>query len=79
MHMHKSEIATAEGITLSESNMETDGSLVGPAAFKAVVRRAERLGCVRFAHVSAIEFEKGCPIVGGPSALWSTLWGVDAS
>lgn len=27
--------------------------LVGPAAFKAVVRRAERLGCVRFAHVSA--------------------------
>lgn len=28
--------------------------LVGPAAFKAVVRRAERLGCVRFARVSAI-------------------------
>ena len=27
--------------------------LVGPAAFKAVVRRAERLGCVRFARISA--------------------------
>ena len=27
--------------------------LVGPAAFKAVVRRAERLGCVRFACISA--------------------------
>ncbi len=26
---------------------------MAPAAFKAVVRRAERLGCVRFAHVSA--------------------------
>ena len=24
-----------------------------PAAFKAVVRRAERLGCVRFARISA--------------------------
>ena len=34
--------------------METDGSLVGPAAFKAVARREERLGCVRFAHASAI-------------------------
>ena len=29
--------------------------LVGPAAFKAVVRRAERLGCVRFARISAKE------------------------
>lgn len=29
--------------------------LVGPAAFKAVVRRAERLGCVRFACISATE------------------------
>jgi hypothetical protein len=27
---------------------------VGPAAFKAVARRAERLGCVRFAYISAI-------------------------
>ena len=27
--------------------------LVGSAAFKAVVRRAERLGCVRFARISA--------------------------
>lgn len=27
--------------------------LVAPAAFKAVVRRAERLGCVRFARISA--------------------------
>ena len=27
--------------------------LVGPTAFKAAVRRAERLGCVRFAHISA--------------------------
>ena len=27
--------------------------LVGPAAFKAVVRRAERLGCVRFTRISA--------------------------
>ena len=35
--------------------MNGDGwVLVGPAAFKAVVRRAERLGCVRFAYVSAI-------------------------
>lgn len=33
---------------------ETDGFLVGPAAFKAVARYAECLGCVRFAHVSAI-------------------------
>ena len=33
--------------------------LVGPAAFKAVVRRAERLGCVRFARVSAIYDAKG--------------------
>ena len=33
--------------------------LVGPAAFKAVVRRAERLGCVRFARVSATEDAKG--------------------
>ena len=29
--------------------------LVGPTAFKAVVRRAERLGCVRFACISATE------------------------
>ena len=29
--------------------------LVGPTAFKAVVRRAERLGCVRFARISAKE------------------------
>ncbi len=27
--------------------------LVAPAAFKAVARRAERLGCVRFARISA--------------------------
>ena len=27
--------------------------LVGPTAFKAAVRRAERLGCVRFARISA--------------------------
>ena len=30
-----------------------DGILVDPAAFKAVVGRAERPGCVRFAHISA--------------------------
>ena len=32
---------------------EMDGILVDPAAFKAVVGRAERPGCVRFAHISA--------------------------
>ena len=31
--------------------------LVGPAAFKAVVRRAERLGCVRFARISATDYQ----------------------
>ncbi len=30
-----------------------NGFLVDPAAFKAVARRAERLGCVRFARISA--------------------------
>ena len=30
-------------------------ALVGPAAFKAVVGRAERLGCVRFARISAMK------------------------
>ena len=34
--------------------MGTDGVLVGPAAFKAVMGRAERPRCVRFAHVSAM-------------------------
>lgn len=33
--------------------LETGGFLVDPAAFKAVAGRVTRLGCVRFAHVSA--------------------------
>ena len=37
---------------------EMDGTLVGSAAFKAVAGREERLGCVRFAHISAIK--RGC-------------------
>ncbi len=44
---------TSVKVPLSSLVQGDEWVLVGPAAFKAVVRRAERLGCVRFAHVSA--------------------------
>ena len=40
--------------TARHYHAEMGGFLVDPAAFKAVVGRAERPGCVRFASISAI-------------------------
>lgn len=41
-------------ITLTYNDRGDGWVLVDSTAFKAAVRRAERLGCVRFAHISAI-------------------------
>ena len=48
--------------------------LVVPAAFKAVVRRAERLGCVRFARISA----KKCKGAQAGSFLFGLLFRASA-
>ena len=45
--------ACSKWYTASAAFMGADGSLVGPAVFKTVVRYAEYLGCVRFAHAPA--------------------------